>query len=97
MLCYNQAYDFGFIEQMDGKKVLKRLKQNGWQPVRIKGSHHHLHHPKLNKNVTVPVHGKKDLKLKTLKSIERATGVKFNKWGIYETIKPGLSCQSDPR
>ena len=64
---------------VDGKEILKLLKQHDWQLIRIKGSHHHLFHAASNKNVTVPVHNKKDLKIKTVKSIERSTGVKLLK------------------
>lgn len=64
---------------MDGKEILKALKKNGWQVIRIKGSHHHLFNPELGKNVTVPIHGKKDLKIKTVKSIEKAACIKLLK------------------
>lgn len=61
---------------MDGKTVIKILKKAGWLHVGTQGSHH-----KMKKNgfapIIVPVHGKKDLKLGTLSSIEKATGVKL--------------------
>jgi predicted RNA binding protein YcfA (HicA-like mRNA interferase family) len=62
---------------MGGKEILRILSQNGWQIIRVKGSHHHLFHPQLKKNVTIPVHGKKDLKFRTLRSIEKSTGVRL--------------------
>ncbi|MDF1796635.1 MAG: type II toxin-antitoxin system HicA family toxin [Coxiellaceae bacterium] len=59
---------------MDGKCVIKRLKENGWLLVGVKGSHH-----KMKKSgkppIVVPVHASKDLKLGTLHSIEKVTGV----------------------
>ncbi len=64
---------------MNGKAILKILKKSGWVIIRVKGSHYHLFNAALSKNVTVPVYGKKDLKIKTVKSIERATQVKLLK------------------
>lgn len=61
---------------MDGKKIIKILEQHGWCHVSTHGSHH-----KMKKSgyapIIVPVHGKKDLKPGTLRSIERVTGVKL--------------------
>lgn len=61
---------------MDGKSIIKQLKQEGWQHVSTQGSHY-----KLKKSgfppIVVPVHGKKDLRPGTLRNIERATGVKL--------------------
>ena len=61
---------------MDGKTVIKILKKDGWQHVSTHGSHHKMKksgHPP----IVVPVHSKKDLKPGTLRSIEKATGVKL--------------------
>lgn len=64
------------VQSVVGKTVIKKLKDEGWQHVSTHGSHH-----KMKKEgqlpIVVPVHGKKDLKPGTLKSIERATGVKL--------------------
>lgn len=64
---------------MDGKEILKRLKKLGWKEIRVKGSHHHLFHPIKKKNVTIPIHGKKDIKIKTLRSIEKSTETKLKR------------------
>ncbi len=61
---------------MDGKTVIKRLQAHNFKCVRIRGSHH------IMSNGTappfpVPVHGKRDLKIGTLKSIEKISGVKL--------------------
>ena len=42
-----------------GKQLVKLLKQEGWDLIRINGSHHIL--GKANKTVTVPVHGNQSL------------------------------------
>jgi predicted RNA binding protein YcfA (HicA-like mRNA interferase family) len=60
---------------MNGKQVLKILEANGWVQTRINGSHHLL--KKGDASVVVPVHGAKDLKIGTLKDIEKKSGVKL--------------------
>jgi len=58
---------------MDGKPVIKKLNQHGWQVLRIRGSHHQL-----SKNaLRTTVHGKRDLGTGILKKIEKDTGVKL--------------------
>jgi predicted RNA binding protein YcfA (HicA-like mRNA interferase family) len=62
---------------MNGKEVVKRLEKEGWMLVKINGSHHMMQHIELNKKVPIPVHGSKDIKIGTIKSIEKQTGVKL--------------------
>ncbi len=62
---------------MDGKSVIKQLKQAGWIHIGTHGSHHKMKKAGMPP-IVVPVYGKKDLKPGTLRNIERATGVKFN-------------------
>lgn len=61
---------------MDGKTVIKLLEQAGWKHTRTRGSHHILKKPG-HLPIVVPVHGKKDLKVGTLKNIEKITGIKL--------------------
>lgn len=61
---------------MDSREILKRLKDDGWETVRTKGSHHQLTHPTKPGRVTVP-HPKRDLPKGTVKSIERQSGIKL--------------------
>lgn len=63
---------------MHGKEILKCLYQDGWELLRVKGSHYTLRHDEKGR-VTVPVHGKKDIPVGTVKSIEKSTGVKLLK------------------
>lgn len=58
---------------MNGREVIKRLREAGWEPDRIKGSHHVLY--KDGMLVVVPVHGTKDIAPGTLAAIQRQTGV----------------------
>jgi len=60
---------------MDGKTVIKILEQNGFKCVRINGSHHIMQNGQLS--VPVPVHSKHDIKIGTLKNIEKRSGVKL--------------------
>ncbi|MEI6205545.1 MAG: type II toxin-antitoxin system HicA family toxin [Desulfuromonadales bacterium] len=60
---------------MTGKEIIKRLKSLGWEIKSINGSHHQM--IKDGVKVTVPVHGTHDVKIKTLLSIEKQSGVKL--------------------
>lgn len=61
---------------MDGKAVIKLLKQAGWEHVSTSGSHF-----KFKKQgyppVVIPVHGKTDLKPGLLRALEKATNIKL--------------------
>lgn len=60
---------------MNGKQIIKKLEANGFKVLRTSGSHCILGDGKCK--VTVPVHGSSDLKVGTLKSIEKQSGVKL--------------------
>ncbi len=60
---------------MNAKQVIAKLKEAGWQLLRIEGSHHQF--GKGGQRTSVPVHGTKDLKPGTLAGIQRQTGVKL--------------------
>lgn len=60
---------------MNGKEIIKKLKALGWETKSINGSHHQM--IKDGVKVTVPVHGTHDVKIKTLLSIEKQSGVKL--------------------
>ena len=60
---------------MNGKQIIKILEANGWTLTRTNGSHHLL--KKSGISAVVPVHGPQDLKIGTLKGIEKQTGVKL--------------------
>lgn len=61
---------------MQSREVISRLEKAGWRQVRQRGSHVQFKKDGMAALVTVP-HPKKDLKLGTLRSIERASGVKL--------------------
>lgn len=64
-----------------GKDVVRALRKAGFVVDRIVGSHHVLEFPgDPTRTVTVPVHGSKDLKPGTLRSIIRQTGLNIEEF-----------------
>jgi predicted RNA binding protein YcfA (HicA-like mRNA interferase family) len=59
---------------MTGKDMVKLLKEHGWEVDRISGSHYIL--VKDQKTLSVPVHGKKNLKKGILQALLKAGGLK---------------------
>ncbi len=62
---------------MNSREVISRLKQDGWELVNVRGSHHQYKHPTKKTKVTVP-HPKKDLPKGTLKNIFQQAGWSWN-------------------
>ncbi|MGH7887153.1 MAG: type II toxin-antitoxin system HicA family toxin [Candidatus Binatia bacterium] len=58
---------------MTSADLIRRLKDDGWILVHVKGSHHHFKHPAKLGRVTVP-HPQKDLPITTVRSIYRQAG-----------------------
>ena len=59
---------------MKSSLLMKIIENDGWQLVRIKGSHHHYKHTLKKGLVTIP-HPKKDIPLGTVKSILKQAGI----------------------
>jgi predicted RNA binding protein YcfA (HicA-like mRNA interferase family) len=59
---------------MKSRDVISKLKEDGWYEVAQVGSHKQFKHPTKSGRVTVP-HPKSDLKIGTLKSISKQSGV----------------------
>lgn len=59
---------------MNSAKIIKQIEDDGWYLVNVVGSHHQFKHPIKKGRVTVP-HPKKDLNIKTVKSILKQAGV----------------------
>lgn len=57
--------------ETDSRKIVKRLKKEGWELVGVRGSHHKFR--KSGKTVIVP-HPKKDLPRGTAQSIAKSVG-----------------------
>lgn len=61
---------------MNFNSLIKLLKSEGWH---IQTGGRHVKAVKGKRRVPIPAHGKKDIKLGTLKSIEKLTGVVITK------------------
>ncbi|MFT8211171.1 MAG: type II toxin-antitoxin system HicA family toxin [Symbiopectobacterium sp.] len=59
---------------MDRRTLIAEIKADGWELVRVNGSHHHFTHPDKPGLVTIP-HPKKDLPIGTVKSIRKQAGI----------------------
>lgn len=59
---------------MSSREILRRLAHDGWRVDRQNGSHVQLVHPTKKGLVTVP-HPNKDIRIGTLRSIERQSGL----------------------
>ena len=58
------------------REVIKILKENGWCLNRITGDHYIFRKEKIVNIVVVPI-SKNNIKIETLKNIERKSGIKF--------------------
>jgi len=63
---------------MDSKEIIKLLELDGWVKHSQRGSHCQYKHPKKKGKVTVP-HPKKDLPVKTVKSIFKQADLKISR------------------
>lgn len=54
--------------ERNSRKIIQRLKREGWQLVDVNGSHHQFKHPNKPGKVTVP-HPRKDILRGTVRSI----------------------------
>ena len=61
---------------MNSREIIKRLEQDGWFEVAQAGSHKQFKHATKPGRVTVS-HPVKDMKIGTLKSVEKQAGVRL--------------------
>ena len=59
------------MKSISGKRLANILKKKGWILVDVNGSH--FKYCKDSKSVVIPIHGNKDLKIGTLKSLMKQT------------------------
>lgn len=62
---------------MNSREILKRLLEEGWYKAGQTGSHIQLKHPTRPGKVTVP-HPKREIRIGTLRSIEKQSGVRLS-------------------
>ncbi|MDD6488924.1 MAG: type II toxin-antitoxin system HicA family toxin [Clostridia bacterium] len=65
------------MKSYSSREVINALLADGWYEVGCVGDHHQFKHPKKPGRVTV-THPRKDIPIKTLKSIEKQAGIKFS-------------------
>ncbi len=79
LLLTRERVDFRvYNAAMDSRTVLRRLRADGWYVDRIIGSHHQMKHPDKPGTTTV-LHPQKDLKIGTIISIEKQSGVRLRR------------------
>lgn len=64
------------MKSYSSREVIKILEENGWYLVNTVGSHRQYKHPTKKGRVTVK-HPDKDIPPKTLRSIEKQSGLRF--------------------
>lgn len=64
------------MKSYSSREVIRILKDDGWYEVAVVGSHHQFKHPTKPGRVTVK-HPTKSIPPKTLRSIERQSGLSF--------------------
>jgi predicted RNA binding protein YcfA (HicA-like mRNA interferase family) len=62
---------------MDSRRIVRMILKAGWVHVSTRGDHHKFRDPASGRHIVVP-HPVKDLTIGVLRSIERATGIKFH-------------------
>jgi predicted RNA binding protein YcfA (HicA-like mRNA interferase family) len=72
-ICLPNPLDVYSIHTTTRAEIIRRLREDGWKLVRIKGSHHQFKHPEKPGRVTVQ-HPAKDYPMDTLRSIFRQAG-----------------------
>ena len=73
MYCKGDNY---LMKSYSSREIFKMLKRDGWYETNCAGSHHQFKHPTKKGKVTLK-DPQKDVPIKTLKSIERQSGLKF--------------------
>ena len=63
---------------VDFRQVTKKLKKEGWEVVRVTGSHYQFKKVGVSATVTVPHHPGKTLSLNVIKSIEKQSGLSLS-------------------
>ena len=64
------------MKSYSSREVIDMLNKDGWVFIGQEGSHRHYEHPTKKGKATVP-HPKKHIPIRTIKNIERQTGLKF--------------------
>lgn len=63
------------MKSISGKAFAKILERQGWNLLRVQGSHHIYSKPGFPMRISIPVHGNQDLKIGLLKHFLKQTGL----------------------
>jgi predicted RNA binding protein YcfA (HicA-like mRNA interferase family) len=66
------------MKSVSGKEFTKILEQNGWQLLRINGSHHIYRKSNNSARISVPIHGNQALKPKLLRHFIKVANLNDN-------------------
>jgi len=74
----------GRLPTASGRDIVRALERAGFLVDRVVGSHHVMVHPQdSRRTVSVPVHGNRELKRGTLRSIIRQAGFSVEEFRIF--------------
>ncbi len=68
------------LTPIPAREVIRKLRQLGYQGPSPGGKHSFMWHPQTGQRITIPTHGKRDLKIGTLRAIVRQAGVDVDTW-----------------
>lgn len=63
------------MKSLSGKDLARLLERNGWQLLRIQGSHHICGKPNNVVRLSIPIHGNKPLKSGLQKHLLKSAGI----------------------
>ncbi|MBP0003781.1 MAG: type II toxin-antitoxin system HicA family toxin [Cyanobacteria bacterium SBC] len=66
------------MKSISGKKLAEVLEKRGWELRRVTGIHPIFRNPETREIAAVPIHRNRDLKIGTLRSILKVTGLTEN-------------------
>jgi predicted RNA binding protein YcfA (HicA-like mRNA interferase family) len=86
------------MKSMSGKELAKLLEANGWDLLRIQGSHHIYGKVGNPSRISVPIHRNQDMKIGLLRNLLKTAGLlsMFEGKTDRSTDEPDLQIESDP-
>lgn len=65
------------MKAFSSREIIKILQDDGWFLLEVRGDHHHFKHPTKRGKIAV-LHPKKNLPIKTVKSILKQAGIEID-------------------
>ncbi|MCC6144824.1 MAG: type II toxin-antitoxin system HicA family toxin [Candidatus Hydrogenedentes bacterium] len=63
------------MKSVSGREFARALERTGWRLLRVQGSHHIYGKPGVEARISVPIHGKADLKVGLLRHLLNLAGL----------------------